>query len=760
MKNVLITSAGKRVVLVQIFQKTFRELGFDAKVYTTDMKPEMAPAGIVSDGCISVPRCTNVSFVDSIIKICQEKNIGVIIPTIDPELIVFSENRQRFSEIGVELMLSDSDFIRICRDKRKTATYFNEIGIAVPKMLDKNNPVFPMFAKPYDGSLSTNIHIIKNADALTKEILDDPKLLFMEYIDKSEYKEFTVDMYFGKDNCVKSIVPRERVEVRAGEINKGITRKNYIVDFLKQRMGYLPGVRGCICIQLFYRESDNDIKGIEINPRFGGGYPLSYHAKANYADSVIREYLLCEEIPYSEDWLNNTLMLRYDKDVVVYNKKVVVFDLDDTLYKEIDFLKSAYSEISRKVGTKDEPNKVYDFLWHVWNEGGDPFGELISHYHLNVTKEYLIELYRTHQPSLSLDKTIIDVLNELKKNDVVLCLITDGRSITQRNKIKALGLDKYFENNIIISEEIGCDKLSPHAFEILESKYPDAEKFYVGDNPVKDFYWPNCFGWTSVCLRDDERNIHPWHDVSTSKSPKYVISDMSDVLRILNSNTYSSKKTVVKKIAVYGAGGLGREVAGGIQRINNANMENWDFVGFYDDNLEAGTKVSHYGTVAGGMNELNAVDEPLALAIAVGSPQIRKLIRERITNPNIYFPNIIAPSFKVLDPETFEMGQGNIIQDSCSATCDVKIGDFNVFNGANVMGHDVVIGNFNVLMPSVHLSGAVEVGDCNLLGVDSVVLQKVKIGNNVTLGAGSVLMVKPKDGNTYIGVPAKKFDFK
>lgn len=760
MKNVLITSAGKRVVLVQIFQKTFRELGFDAKVYTTDMKPEMAPAGIVSDGCESVPRCTSDGFIDSILKICQEKNIGVIIPTIDPELIVFSENRQRFSEIGVELMISDSDFIRICRDKRKTADYFNEIGIAVPKMLDKNHPVFPMFAKPFDGSLSTNIHIIRNADALTREILDDPKLLFMEYIDKNEYKEFTVDMYYGKDHCVKSIVPRERVEVRAGEINKGVTRKNFIVDFLKQRMGYLPGVRGCICIQLFYRESDNDIKGIEINPRFGGGYPLSYHAKANYANFVIREYLLHQEIPYSEDWLDNTLMLRYDKDVVVYNKKVFVFDLDDTLYKEIDFLKSAYTEISRKVGNIDEPTKIYDFLWHVWCNGDDPFGELIRHYDLNISKEYLIGLYRNHQPSLTLDNTVIEVLDELKRKGAVLYLITDGRSITQRNKIKALGLEKYFDNNIIISEEIGSGKLSPRAFEIIESKFPDADKFYLGDNPLKDFYWPNCFGWISVCLRDDVRNIHPWQDVSLSKSPKYVITDIADVLRIFNSNANTSKKLKVKKIAVYGAGGLGREVAGGIQRINSANKENWEFIGFYDDNLEVGAQVSHYGKVLGGMNDLNAVDEPLALAIAVGSPQIRKQIRERITNPNIYFPNLIAPSFKVLDPQTFKMGQGNIIQDSCSATCDVTVGDFNVFNGANVLGHDVVIGDFNVLMPSVHLSGAVEVGNCNLLGVDSVVLQMVKIGNNVTLGAGSVLMVKPKDGNTYIGVPAKRFDFK
>jgi UDP-3-O-[3-hydroxymyristoyl] glucosamine N-acyltransferase len=81
-------------------------------------------------------------------------------------------------------------------------------------------------------------------------------------------------------------------------------------------------------------------------------------------------------------------------------------------------------------------------------------------------------------------------------------------------------------------------------------------------------------------------------------------------------------------------------------------------------------------------------------------------------------------------------------------------------NGSNVIGHDVKIGDFNVMMPGVHISGAVNVGECNLLGVDSVVLQKVNIGSNVTLGAGSVLMTKPKDDHTYIGVPARKFDFK
>ena len=321
MKNILITSAGKRVVLVQIFQQTLKDLGLEAKVYTTDMKPMMAPACIVSDEGIKVSPCTAEGYIDELIQICQSRNIGVIIPTIDPELIVLATNRQRFSDMGVEIVLSDEEFIKACRDKRQTQLYLKDVGIDVPKAVDKYHPTFPMFVKPYDGSLSRDIHVVHNQRELTQEMLENPKFMFMEYLDKNEYREYSVDMYFGKDHCVKGIVPRERIEVRAGEINKGKTHKNEIVDFLKDKMACLPGVRGCICFQLFYRESSHQIKGSEINPRFGGGFPLTYHAKANYAAYIIREYLQHETVDYSDAWLDNTLMLRYDNDIIIYNAK-------------------------------------------------------------------------------------------------------------------------------------------------------------------------------------------------------------------------------------------------------------------------------------------------------------------------------------------------------------------------------------------------------------------------------------------------------
>ncbi len=318
MKNILITSAGKRVSLTRKFMAELKAVYPEAKVYTTDMNPTMAPAGVVSDGCFGVPRCTSQDYFDTLLSICLENHVGVVIPTIDIELLFLSTNKEALEKHGVFPVVSDYDFVYLCRDKRITAGFFEQHHIRIPEPRDKENPVFPMFAKPYDGSLSKDTHVIRKAGDLTEEIMNDPKLIFMALVDRSDYQEFTVDMYYGRDHRVKSIVPRERVEVRAGEINKGITRKNYLVGYLKERMEVVPGVVGCICMQLFYRERDHDVIAFEINPRFGGGYPLSYCAGANYPGMIVKEYLQGKSVDYRDDWRDNTIMLRYDDEVIVY----------------------------------------------------------------------------------------------------------------------------------------------------------------------------------------------------------------------------------------------------------------------------------------------------------------------------------------------------------------------------------------------------------------------------------------------------------
>ncbi|MBR5736516.1 MAG: NeuD/PglB/VioB family sugar acetyltransferase [Bacteroidales bacterium] len=214
----------------------------------------------------------------------------------------------------------------------------------------------------------------------------------------------------------------------------------------------------------------------------------------------------------------------------------------------------------------------------------------------------------------------------------------------------------------------------------------------------------------------------------------------------------------MKDIAIFGAGGFGREIACLITIINQ-DKPFWNLIGFFDDNPGLkGKMISHYGPCLGGVEELNAYPEPLCVTIPIGNPKVVRSIVRKITNEKISFPNIIHPDFVIKDPKTFNIGKGNIIQDGCSVSCDVSIGDFNVLNGGVVFGHDDKVGSYNSFMPAIRVSGEVVIGDANFFGVGSIILQQIKIGNEIRLGAGSVLMTKPKDGKLYVGNPAKKIE--
>lgn len=215
----------------------------------------------------------------------------------------------------------------------------------------------------------------------------------------------------------------------------------------------------------------------------------------------------------------------------------------------------------------------------------------------------------------------------------------------------------------------------------------------------------------------------------------------------------------MKNIAIYGAGGFGREVACMLRNINQLNDPVWNIVGFFDDGKEIGAEVGSFGKILGGIEELNNWSQPLNVALCFGKPQTVKNVRKKITNPNISFPNLIAPDFAIADRESFFIGVGNIIKERCGVTTGVRIGNFNLFNGAVSIGHDVTIGDFNTIMPGARISGEVRIGDENLLGADCFIQQQLHIGENVSIFPLSSLLTKPKNGCSYIGNPAKKFDF-
>ena len=213
----------------------------------------------------------------------------------------------------------------------------------------------------------------------------------------------------------------------------------------------------------------------------------------------------------------------------------------------------------------------------------------------------------------------------------------------------------------------------------------------------------------------------------------------------------------MKDIVIYGAGGFGREIACLINLINEKSPE-WRVIGFLDDDEKLWGTENKYGKVLGGLDWINTYNKPIAVAIAVGSPKAVESIANKITNLNVDYPNLYAPSVTFLDKESLRIGKGNIFCSNCFVSCNVTVGDFNLFNGYIPIGHDAEIGNYNVVMPSCNISGGVKLGNTNFLGVQSVVLQYIKIGNNTRIGANSVIMRKTKDGFLYIGNPAKRVE--
>lgn len=215
------------------------------------------------------------------------------------------------------------------------------------------------------------------------------------------------------------------------------------------------------------------------------------------------------------------------------NKVVVVFDLDDTIYKEIDFLESAYQEIAETIApiVGVQPNELSDKMFQLYQEGENVFEYLTNKYSLPYNMNDLLQKYREHYPKIQLKDEHKEILEGLKARNITIGILTDGRSITQRNKIKALGLYDYvMPNDIIISEEFGYGKPSVEGYEHFMKSYPDASYFYIGDNPKKDFIAPNRLGWTTICLRDNGKNIHKQMEASHEAKAKFVINELTEIL--------------------------------------------------------------------------------------------------------------------------------------------------------------------------------------------------------------------------------------
>lgn len=212
----------------------------------------------------------------------------------------------------------------------------------------------------------------------------------------------------------------------------------------------------------------------------------------------------------------------------------------------------------------------------------------------------------------------------------------------------------------------------------------------------------------------------------------------------------------MKDLYIIGAGGFGREIAWLTERINEKNLT-WNLRGFIDDNENIwGMEVDGY-PVLGGCQYLCS-KENVYVICAVGSTRIRKQIIDKVSQYNVKFATLIDPS--VILSQRVKIGEGCIICAGTIITVDVNIGNHVIINLDCTVGHDDIIEDYVTIYPSANISGNVRIAQLCELGTGMQIIQGNSICANTIVGAGAVVIRDINEEGTYIGVPAKKSEFK
>ena len=314
--NVLILSAGRRVELVNCFRKAARELKISGSVFAADCSLT-APALYFADKFRQVPRIDSGEYIRAIIDICNEDKISLVVPTIDTELLLLAENRKKMEEkTDARILVSDLSVVNICRNKLNTQSYMEEHGFKVPHLYTaqelRNEKIkYPLFVKPIDGSSSIDAYKVNNKQELDAILTLVKNPMVQDYMDGEEY---TIDVFLDFDGNIITMVPRLRIAVRSGEILKGrIVKDAEIMKDVRRLMEELKPI-GHITVQC--RKTYRGIEYIEINPRFGGGAPMSIMAGADSCKNLYR-LLRGEVLTYNEDYRENVIFLRFDSSIML-----------------------------------------------------------------------------------------------------------------------------------------------------------------------------------------------------------------------------------------------------------------------------------------------------------------------------------------------------------------------------------------------------------------------------------------------------------
>jgi carbamoyl-phosphate synthase large subunit len=284
--NVLITAASRRVPLVRAFHDAVQNFG-KGRVVTTDINP-LSPALYFGDKHHIVPLTTDPHYIPIIESICDVEGVNLVIPTIDDELPIFGRVRDRFQRLGVSVAVSNEETGRICNDKFETYHFclrnnINTARTVLARDVDPGAAKFPLYVKPRFGRGSVNVFVVKDEQQLRFFLDFVPDAIVQEELQGTE---FTVDVLSDLQGRVVSIVPRERLVIRAGVSDKGVTRKNAAVMEFAQNVAEKLQIVGAANIQCKW--NGTSVSLVEVNPRFSGGIPLTIASGADFASWLVQ----------------------------------------------------------------------------------------------------------------------------------------------------------------------------------------------------------------------------------------------------------------------------------------------------------------------------------------------------------------------------------------------------------------------------------------------------------------------------------------
>lgn len=324
--KILFTSVGRRVELMQAFRTASEKLNIALTIIGADIT-KSAPALFFCDESRIVCKIREKEYIPQLLSICEKEKVDCLIPTIDTDLLLLAENKESFEAIGTKVLISAVDKVKLCRDKNYTADYFVSLGLKAPlpvnsvekyeEALRLGTVGFPAFIKPKDGSSSINAYKVENLQDLKLYAEKIEDYIIQPFISGREY---TIDVFCDYEGKPVYITPRERLAVRAGEVLKTqIVQDNVMIHEMRILIkDYKPC--GQITVQLIRDEVTGQNYYIEINPRFGGGAPLSIKAGADSAEAALR-MLSGEKLEYKEKAARDgAIYSRFDQSICVNEK--------------------------------------------------------------------------------------------------------------------------------------------------------------------------------------------------------------------------------------------------------------------------------------------------------------------------------------------------------------------------------------------------------------------------------------------------------